>query len=222
MLWLIHWTDSHNFVGIRVSSLIKIAAVAFPLLALATRRERAVIILSSIVSLWVLVSYWRAQRTGYYRFVADDSELMAAAAATPLAEKKHISVRASGTFSLKDWEKNVVLKPAEYWQVPLGDHVLMVEHDPGRFLYQFFSAETMQELHSGWLLYGTRPHPAIAVTFLSSWGPEFNEDKVSLLGNSNNSRPTKIRTIYLSFDDGDHEKAVWQNLVLDARRVRSS
>lgn len=143
---------------------------------------------------------------------------MEAGELTPLPKKEHVAVCASGTFSLRDWEKNVVLRPAEYWQVPLGDHAIMVEHEPGRYLYQFFSAETMQELNTGWLLYGSHPRPAISVTFLSSWGPEFNEDTVSLL---RSTRPNKARTIYLSFANDEQENAVWQNLIFDARRVRS-
>ncbi|MDX1414373.1 MAG: hypothetical protein R3293_09300 [Candidatus Promineifilaceae bacterium] len=222
MLWLIHWTDTHTLLGIRVASMIRLIALALPVIVWIAGWERIFLVLSLLLLIWILVSYWRARRTGYYRFVADDQELMSASDLEPLPKYKYIELQASGTFSVKDWEKNVVLKPAKYWQVPLGDHGVMVEHEPGRFLYQFFNAKSMQEIKSGWLLYGTHPRPAIAVRFLSIWGPEFSEDTVSLLRNPNSSRPEKMRIIYLSFDNDEQEKSVWQNIVFDARRVRSA
>lgn len=221
MFWLIHWTDTHKILGVRISSLIRVTAFLLPVLLWIAKWDRVFVIIALVMFLWVYLSYWRARRSGYYRFVADETELMSAGELTPMSKKKRVAVYASGTFSLKDWEKNVVLRPAEYWQMPMGDHAIMVEHEPGRYLYQFFSAETMQEISSGWLLYGSRPQTAISVTFLSSWGPEFNEDSVSLLRSNNNSRPNKARTIYLSFANDEQENAVWQNLIFDARRVRS-
>jgi len=221
MLWFIHRSDTQRILGLRISSLIKVSTLMLPVALWIARWEREVVVLAILIFLWIQLSYWRAHRTGYYRFVAADTELMATEELTPLPKKKHVILCASGTFSLKDWEKNLVLRPAQYWQVPLGDHAIMVEHEPGRYLYQFFNAVTMQELRCGWLLYGSRPRPAIAVTFLSSWGPEFNEDNVSFLRKDNNSPPKKIRTVYMSFESNEQEQAVWHNLVFDARRVRS-
>jgi hypothetical protein len=221
MLWVIHWTDTHKILGVLVSNLIRLFALLLPVGILTAGWGRNFAIIGILIFLWIHISYWRARRTGYYHFVADDVELMAAENPVPLPMKKHIKVSASGIFSVKDWEKNAVLKPAEYWQAPLGDHAVMVEHEPGRYLYQFFNATTMQELKIGWLLFGTRPRPALAVTFLSSWGPEFNDENVSLLRRNNNNGPQKIRTIYLSFTSKEQELAVWHNLIFDARRVRS-
>ncbi|UCC52799.1 MAG: hypothetical protein JSV68_02305, partial [Anaerolineaceae bacterium] len=88
-------------------------------------------------------------------------------------------------------------------------------------LYQFISPNLLQNLRKGWLLFGSRPNPAISITFLSSWGPEFSDQDFSLLGKNDNKPIEKIRTIYLSFDNEEFEQAVWQNLIFDARRVRS-
>ena len=220
MLWLIHWSDTRKLLGVRISSLIKFISLLVPLAFWTGEWVRSYIILGLILFLWVQISYWRAHRLGYYRFVENETDLLTIDNPEPLPKKKRIKVNASGVFSLKDWEKNVVLRPAEYWQVPLGDHALMVEQEPGRYLYQFFNASSMQELKHGWILFGARPHPALAVTFLSSWGPEFNEDNISLVRKNNNNSP-KIRAIYLSFSNDEEEQAVWQNMVFDARRVRS-
>jgi hypothetical protein len=111
--------------------------------------------------------------------------------------------------------------PAEYWQVPLGDHAIMVQHLPGRYLYQFISAELLQNLERGWLLFGPNPNPAVSITFLSTWGPEFDDQTFSLLGRSNSKPVEKVRKVYLSFDNEEFEQAVWQNLLFEARRIRS-
>ena len=222
MLWFIHRTETHKFLGMRISSLIRFLSFLLPLALWIGGWDRSLLLIGIIIFLWIQLSYWRARRSGYYRFLPDDSELLTIENPKQLSKKKRIKIHASGMFSLKDWEKNVVLVPAEYWQVPLGDHALMVEHKPGRYLYQFFNATTMQELKSGWLLYGTHPHPALAVTFLSSWGPEFNDDNISLLRKDNKNTPQKIRKVYLSFSNNGEEQAVLENMIFDARRIRSA
>lgn len=220
MFWLIHWTDHFKILEIRISSLIRLLTLIVPVYMWVAGWPRYWIIIALLIFLWVQISYWRARRLGYYRFVKGKSDLMGAKDIAPLPRKNRVQVCASGTYSVKKWEKNLVLKPAEYWQVPLGDHVIMVEHEPGRYLYQFFNATTMQEINSGWLLFGINPQTAVAVKFLSIWGPEFDEENISLLSRGNQSPPTKVRTIYLSFNNKDEENKVWQNLVYDARRAR--
>ncbi len=221
MYWLIHWTDTQKILGIRFSSLIRLFSLALPIVGWVQNWNRAALVVAILIFLWIQFSYWRGRRTGYYRFIAQDKALLATTNIDSLQADKHISVCATGIFSLKDWEKNVVFRPARYWQVPLGDHAVMVEHEPGRYLYQFVSAKLMQDLKKGWLLYGSQPNPALSITFLSSWGPEFNDENFSLRG-TNKSKPTeKLRTIYLSFENTESEEAVWHNLLYDARRVRS-
>jgi hypothetical protein len=221
MYWLIHWTDTRKLLGIRISSLIRLFSLALPILGWIQNWNRTALALALIIFLWIQFSYWRGRRTGYYRFVGEDTTLLATTNIDPLQPDKHIAVCATGVFSLKDWEKNVVFRPARYWQVPLGDHAVMVEHEPGRYLYQFVNAKLMQDLKKGWLLFGLQPSPALSISFLSSWGPEFSEENFSLRAKNKGKPSEKLRTIYLSFDDKDNEEAVWQNLLYDARRVRS-
>jgi hypothetical protein len=221
MYWLIHWTETHKILGLRLSSTIRFFTLLLPVLAWIRQLGNVALIFTLLLFIWIQFSYWRARRTGYYRFVASNTELLAKEHITPLSANKHIPVCATGIFSLKDWESNVVFKPAEYWQVPLGDHAIMVQHQPGYYLYQFISPNLLQNLRKGWLLFGSRPNPAISITFLSTWGPEFSDQDFSLLGKNDNKPIEKIRTIYLSFDNEEFEQAVWQNLIFDARRVRS-
>ncbi len=219
MYSLIHWTDTHKVLGLRASSLIRLFSATLPILAWIQRWNRVGLILALLFFFWIQFSYWRGRRSGYYRFIAENVELLSTSKSTPLQTNKHIPVCATGIFSLKDWESNVIFRPAEYWQVALGDHAFMVQHEPGRYLYQFISAKLMQDLQKGWLLFGSQPSPALAITFLSTWGPEFSDDNFSLLGKD---KPVeKLRTIYLSFDNKEHEEAVWNNLLFDARRVRT-
>lgn len=220
MYWLIHWADTHRILGIRTSSFIRILTLIIPILVWIQGWGLPLIALSVIFLIWVQFSYWRSRRQGYFRFVGSETELLAVEDIRPLQKEEHIPVCATGVFSVKDWEKNVIFKPAEYWQLPLGDHALMVEHEPGRFLYQFIKGSLMQDLQVGWLLFGTQPNPALSITFLSSWGPEFNEDDFSLWGNTKRKEIKKQRTVFLSFDKKEYEEAVWQNLLYDARRVR--
>lgn len=221
MYWLIHWTDIHRILGIRASSLIRLFSLALPIVAWIQGWGRGAILVALLLFLWIQFSYWRGRRSGYYRFVGQESKLLSENDINPLKMNKHVQVCASGIFSLKDWERNVVFRPAEYWQVPLGDHAFMVEHEPGRFLYQFVSATLMQNLQKGWLLYGSKASPALSISFLSTWGPEFNDDQFSFRGKNKKKAAEKLRTIYLSFDNKETEEAVWQNLLYDARRVRS-
>jgi hypothetical protein len=221
MYWLIYWTETHRILGPRLSTIIRLLAWLPPLLAWIRHWGDVAFIFSLIFLLWIQFSYWRAKRTGYYRFVGDGSELLTTDQITPLPTNRRIPVYATGIFSLKEWERNVMFMPAEYWQVPLGDHALMVQHQPGRYLYQFISAELLQNLERGWLLFGPTPNPALSITFLSTWGPEFDDQTFSLLGRSNSKPVEKVRTIYLSFDNEEFEQAVWQNLLSEARRIRS-
>ncbi len=221
MYWLIHWTDTHKIIGISASSFVRLFSLVMPVLAWIQGWGGPALGAALVFFVWVQFSYWRGRRTGYYRFVGEDMDLLSTDNIQPIGKNQHLKVCASGVFSLKDWESNVVLRPAEYWQVPLGDHAFMVEHVHGRYLYQFISAKLMQNLQKGWLLFGTKPRPALSISFLSTWGPEFNDDDFSFRRKDKNKPFEKQRIIYLSFDDKETEEAVWQNLLYDARRVRT-
>lgn len=220
MYWLIHWTDTHKLLGLRASSVIRLLALVLPILVWIEGWGLAALVVAALFLIWVQFSYWRGRRHGYYRFIASEASLLTVDGVNPLQKDRHIAVCATGIFSVKDWEMNVVFKPAEYWQLPLGDHAIMVEHEPGRYLYQFVKGSLMQDLKKGWLLFGNQPNPALSVSFLSSWGPEFYDEEFSLRGN-NKKNAKKLRTVYLSFENKTQEELVWHNLLYDARRVRA-
>ena len=176
------------------------------------------------VSLLLLVYlfYWWAKRTGYSKFVVDKTAVFLPPdeAIAPLPANKQIPLRATGMFGTAHWETKLLLRPATYWQVPLGEHVVMVEYEKGAFVYQFFSAKGLQNVQQGVLLNGRYPHPTIAITYLSTWIP--SNDLQFQMPNAPLPQNSKSRTIYFTFDDVEDEKLVWNNIVYNARQVRES
>ncbi len=219
--WLARETRRRKILGIRLSSLIRLGAVVLSVWAWLGSWGRPALVITLLFFLWVQYSYWHARRAGYFRFVADGNPNLPQGDVAPLKKDQRVPLFASGEFSLKNRETVVLFQPAQYWQVPLGDHVVMVEEAPGYYLYQFFNATTLQAVQEGCVLYGPRPQPALSVRFFSIWGPEFDEDTVTLLRGKASKPLQKVRTIYFSFDNTQHERLVWHNLVHDARRVRS-
>jgi hypothetical protein len=169
------------------------------------------------------VVYWVAARAGYNKFVGGtggtavaipDDELII----LPPNEKIHL--RATGLFGVRDEEAQVLLRPADYWQIPLGDHIVMVERAPGRYMYQFFNAASLQKVEEGWLIFGREPREALAVTFRSRWTPTFAQFEVRYY--VQDEEPTApLRTVYLTFENEEHKRSVWHNIIRDARRVRA-
>jgi hypothetical protein len=176
-----------------------------------------------LLFVWIWWVFRRAKRAGYVRFVPDELAGMPGEGIRPLPPNQRIKMRATGIFSLSDREQGVLLRHAEYWQVPLGDHVLMVEQKPGHYLYQFFDAKTLVNVQPGWLIFGKEPLDALAITFMLTWGPEQNNNDSLLYyvgGGQGTEEPTTPRTIYLTFEDSEACEAVWHNIVFDARQVR--
>jgi hypothetical protein len=154
--------------------------------------------------------YWRAGRDGYVRFIAEEGAALPAEL-TPLPYNERIAVRATGIFSITDREEYVLERPAEYWRVPLNDHIIMVQQRPGRFLYQFFQPETLLEVRVGYLLFGSRPKIALAIRFHLNWGPEFGDDtRAFFVGGGLKESPKKERWVYLSFEEEATRQQVWQ------------
>jgi len=172
--------------------------------------------------LLIYLFYWWAKRSGYKKFVATESSLASSSDdSTPaLSANSKTTMRATGLFGTAHWETKLLLRPATYWQVPLGEHVVMVEYEPGKFVYQFFSATGLQNIQQGVLLNGRFPHPAIAITYLSTWTP--SSDLQFQMPNAPLPEKTKSRTIYFTFDNVEDEKLVWNNIVRDARQARES
>jgi hypothetical protein len=96
----------------------------------------------------------------------------------------------------------------------------MVEEKPGKYLYQFFSAQSLQDARPGWLLFGPSPIETLAVTFLSRWGPEYTKFGQLYEDGGEDTSPPKRVTVYLSIPDEATRRAVWHTVVSDARRAR--
>jgi hypothetical protein len=132
-----------------------------------------------------------------------------------LADEEKVSIQATGHFSVKDREAYTLLRQAEYWRLANGDHAVMVQEKPKRFLYQFIQPDSLQQVQSGLLLFGREPKKCLAITFLTSWGPEFSEENLALYSGNNHSPKKMRRKIYLTFPSEQNRQAVWHNFLRD-------
>lgn len=221
LYWFTHYTSTHRVLGIRLSTIVKLLVIFLTLAAWFYRWSDAALIISSFLLVWIFMAYWRARRTGYFHFVPDIPAQVGDQKFEKLAPYRRIACIATGVFSLHDWEKNVLFRPAAYWQVPHGDHGLMVEHEPHRYLYQFFNVATMDEFQRGWLLYGPHPKPALSISYLSIWGPEFTQIQFSIFGSEKKPTDPKLRTIFISFPSPEDEELIYQNILSDVQGHRS-
>lgn len=215
-----YWTRQHRFLGFRISTIV--IGLAFVPLASAWRQNsgQVILALAALLGLWALWLYWRARRAGYMRFVAGETAVALTDDPEPAPPNQRIHLRASGIFGVSDREEQMLMSPAEYWRVPMGEHTVMVQPEPGRFLYQFFNAAKLQNLQQGWLVHGWTPQSVLAVTFFSDWGKETISLRALYQGSDAASRDKKRRTIYLCFDDKADERAVWHTILFDAREKR--
>lgn len=163
-------------------------------------------------------AFWVSARAGYHKFVPDEQdEAPELAALTPLPAERRVTLWATGVFSLIDREDFVLLRrPTQYWRVPLGDHILMVEQAPQRYLYQIFNHGTLRRVQPGWFIFGPQPHRALAITFQVIFGPGLDDPTLSYyVGGGLNKRKPSLRTIYLSFADEADYQAVWHTILRD-------
>ncbi|MCA9961725.1 MAG: hypothetical protein KC443_21950 [Anaerolineales bacterium] len=220
---LTFWAKMRNFLGMRVRSWVILLSAALGLY-LATRPGTfLLVILGILIPAFFIFSFWRAQKAGYNKFVPDAQDaLPETEALRPLLPNERVKLRATGVFSLVNREDFVLFRrPSEYWHVPLGEHIVMVEQLPGHFLYQFFNATTLQKVQNGWLIFGAKPQRALAVTFLVSFGPEYNDPTLFyFVGKGDGAAAPKPRTIYFSFDSEEAHHAVWHTIIADARSAR--
>ncbi len=187
-------------------------------------------VVASIVTflLWMIMGfiYRRAKKQGYNKFVVDETAVSPPDSTQPLAPNERAIVRASGRYAVTTKSDTVLLiKPAHYWYVPLGDHIVMVEHQPKNFLYQFFNGKTLQKIERGWILFGKEPINTLAITFLEVWGPEHENNALQYYiggGAYDDLDHLKPRTIYFSFEDEATQNKVWATLIKDARDVRAN
>ncbi len=218
---LMHAIHRRSILGIRLLTLVRWLPIILWLYGWLRRWPVEILLILALLILWINFSLWRAKRNNYNRFVPDETSLMETASLDPLPANHKVAIAATGLFSVSGRENNLLLHPADYWRVPLGEHVVMVEERAGKFLYQFFSPQSMQEVRSGWLLYGPRPIETVAVTFLARWGPEYTKfGQAYEDGDDSELPPAKRVTIYLSTADPDVRRSVWHSIVSDARSAR--
>jgi hypothetical protein len=169
-------------------------------------------------SLILRLLYWKARRDGYVCFVPEMAQQPAAGAAA-LADNVTVLMRATGAFSVKDWEEYVLARPARYWRVPMGDHAIMVQRAPGRFLYQFLRFGAIEAIKAGLLWHSARPYRGLAITYMSSWGPESEDPNFMFYAPSDEGNPAlKRRDMFLAFQDKAARDSVWQNLLRDGQQ----
>lgn len=212
-----------SILGISLISLVRWMPI-FILLWGWLRRWPGPVLAALLLSIiWLNYSLWRAKRDNFNRFVPAAASLLEAVELEPLPPNQKVALQATGLFSVSGRESVLLLRPAEYWRVPLGEHVIMVEEKPGKFLYQFFNAHNLQNVRPGWLLFGPQPIDSLAVTFLARWGPEYTRfGQLYEDGSDAGLPPPKSVTIYLSTPDPDTRRVIWQTIVSDARLSRLS
>lgn len=212
---LAYFSVERNFLGVRLSAWLKWVILIFTLVAWFGRWPIFWVIIGAVLLVLVQIFYWRVKRQGYIRFLPIKKGT-AESGGEPLPDNQKIKVLATGVFSVSRHQAYVLQKSAEYWRVPVGDHALMVEHQPGKFLYQFVQSGALIRVELGYLIFGRRPQEALAVTFLTTWGPEFGDTSPRQLMVGTNHTPAQLeRTIYLTFDDLAERQRVRQNLLRD-------
>ena len=170
------------------------------------------------LSIILRLLYWKAKRDGYVRFVTERVQ-QPFNGAPAVADNQKVALKATGIFSVKDWEEYMLGRPADYWRVPIGDHAVMVQYKPGRFLYQFIRLGAVEAIEAGLLCHGRQPQKALAVTYLTSWGPESDDVDFMFYAPSDEGNPSAIRRkMFLAFENESIRASVWRNLLRDGRQ----
>lgn len=215
-----------TFLGATHSGWLRFLIFALFVASLILRWGVAINIVTFLLWVYVGFVYRRAKKEGYNKFVADETAVFPPENTPPLAPNERAVVRASGRYAVTTKSNTVLLqKPAHYWHVPLGDHIVMVEYRPQNFLYQFFNAKTLQKIECGWILFGKEPISTLAITFLEVWGPDHSNKALAYYvggGAYEDLSRLKPRTIYFSFEDAAIQNKVWATLIKDAREARAT
>lgn len=210
----LYHTRQRTFLGFSLAGWLKNLPLLLLLIAWLLAYHTAVLLLALALALLVRLLYAVSERAGFVTFVPDGNMRLPEEVEPP-ADHRKIKVFASGVFAVHDREAYLLQRPAHYWRLPIGEHLIMVEERPGRFLYQFWRGETVQRVQPGQVLFGSRPQTGLAVDCLSAWGPDAaTPGKSYYVGGESESAPVR-RTIYLTFDREDDRQAVWRNLMRD-------
>jgi hypothetical protein len=209
-------TNQRRFLGFTVGGWLKNLPFLFALLALVMPWPAIWVVFGIVLAILIRILYWGAKKAGYIHFLGVGDQA-GPAHAQILGDDVKVPACATGRFSVKDWEEYVLERPADYWRIPIGDHAFMVEHQPGRYLYEFIQRGALEKVESGFLFFGRQPKPALAITFLSTWGTGTEEVNFQFYAPSQNNSPGKFRRkIYLTFKKEADKNAVWRSLLRDA------
>ena len=211
----LYFSVRHRFLGFTLAGWLKFFTLVLIVVAWLGRSGIGWVLAAVALAIAIRIVYWDAKRRGYLRFFPFTKQT-APQVSEPIADNKRVKVCATGTFSVSHKQAYLLQHPAEYWRVPLGDHAVMVEHEPGSFLYQFIEPAALLQIQSGILVHGLRPRPGLSLTFLSNWGPEFVETNLNQFLSSPSKSPEKLqRKMYLTFTNPEDKQAVWYNLLRD-------
>lgn len=207
-------TQRRRLLGVTLASWLIVLLLAIALWSFFLSWPPWVSNAALFVALVLIAGYWIASRKGYTRFVDDDSMKLDPEFASPQDESR-VPLRATGIFSVRDYERYVLEESAEYWRVPAGHHVIMVEHAPGQYLYQIIEQHYIRGVRPGYLLYGRRPQKAMALQFIVSWSPELAREPSYYPGAQEETQrqPSEERTIYFTFETDADRYAVWRSLI---------
>lgn len=207
-------TQRRRFLGVTLATWLVMLILALALWSFFLMWPMWITNGALVVAVALIAGYWLASRKGYTRFVADDEMELDPEFASPQDESR-VPVRATGIFSVRDYERYVLEESAEYWRVPAGHHVIMVENAPGQYLYQLIEPEYILDVRPGYLLFGRRPQKAIALQFVVSWSPELAREPSYYPGTQEETkrRPSEERTIYFTFETDADRYAIWRSLL---------
>ncbi len=222
MYALMYALSRRSFLGIRLATGARWLPIIALLVGWVMDWPSPVMIALLLFIVWINYSLWRARRDNYNRFVPFSSGPPPELTEAVLPPNQRLVVRATGLFSVSGRENRLLLRPAQYWRVPLGDHIIMAEEEPGKFLYQFFDAHSLQELREGLLLFGPQPAVSLAVSFLARWGPEYTRFGQVYEAGDHDGPPAKRVTIYLSTEDEALRRLIRETIISDARAARTA
>jgi hypothetical protein len=209
----LYHTASRDLMGLTIEGLLKFLPLLFSLLAWLVDLGVGWILVGIFLAILFRILYWRGRRAGYIRFIPEDYRKPPASKET-IADDQRVEIHASGIFSVRNWERYVRQHSGRYWRVGMGDHAVMVDYPPNRYLYQFIQPKGLIDVVPGTLFSGWDPHPALEVSFLSNWGPDSPDVDFMFYSRKENGKQKQIdRRIYLAFEDFEHRALVWNSLV---------